>query len=150
MRRAQQEITDRAEVERLLSEAEVLHLGLYDGHQVYVVPMNYGYRDNALYLHSALEGRKIEILRASPDTCFTIMLDARVKPAEKPCGWSTDYTSLIGYGQAVFLDSPEEKADGLTALMDRFSPGPHDFDEDALARTAVIRIDISEVTGKRH
>ncbi len=42
MRRKDKEITNKAEIEAILKKAFICHLGLSDGDQPYVVPMNYG------------------------------------------------------------------------------------------------------------
>lgn len=149
MRKADREITDPAELEQWLKQASVVHLGLWDGEQVYVVPLNYGYRDHALYLHSALEGRKIDILKANPRVCFSITVDQQVVVGEQACGWSTRFCSLFGYGSASFLEGREAKLEGLNALMAQFTDEPPQYDEGALAKTAVIRVEITELTGKR-
>lgn len=150
MRKADREITDPAALEALLREANVVNLGLWDGEQVYVVPMNYGYRDKALYVHSAVEGRKIDILKRNPQVCFTITGDQAIKEAEQACGWSTSFRSIIGYGVATFLEGAAEKTDGLNALMAQYSDKPMEYREDLLPITAVIRVDITEMTGKEH
>ena len=150
MRKAEREITDRAEIEELLQEANLVHLGLWDGEQVYVVPINYGYRDNALYLHSALEGRKIDILKRNPQVSFTITVRQEIIEGEKGCSWSTSFCSLMGYGKATFLEGLEAKTDGLNALLAQFTDKPQEYSDEMVAKTAVIRLEISEVTGKRH
>ena len=70
MRRSDREITDEKKIAEILDTAKILHLGMVDGDRPYVLPLHYGYefRDGALvfYMHGAKEGRKLEILRASP------------------------------------------------------------------------------------
>lgn len=148
MRRSDREIGDRAELDVMLRRQNVLHLGLCDGAEPYVVPMNYGYDGTALYLHSALEGRKIEAMRANPRVCFTVTAEQQVVPSDVPCGWSVKYRSLIGYGTATLLETAEEKAAGLNVLMRQFADRDFEFPPKALEKTAVIRIEISEMTGK--
>lgn len=150
MRRVEREITDPEELDQILQQASLLHLGLHDGPEVYVVPLNYGYRAGALYLHSALEGRKIECLKRDPEVCFTIIAEQTVVPAAKPCGWSLRFRSIIGWGTARFLTTVEEKRAGLEVFMDQFTTGPHELPDEAVANTAVIRIDIKRLTGKRN
>ena len=149
MLRADREITDQSELEAVLRQANVLNLGLWDGEQVYVVPLNYGYRDHALYIHSALEGRKIDILRRNPQVCFSITLSQQIVEGEKACDWGTTFCSLIGYGVAHFLETSEEKTAGLNAFMAQFTEKPQHYSEGMLKVTAVVRIDITELTGKR-
>lgn len=113
-----------------------------------MVPMNYGYRDHALYLHCAQEGRKLDILRRNPEVCFTVTQAQQVVAGEKACGWSTSYCSAIGYGRVTILEG-EAKVAGLDALMAAFTPEPQEYDEKTLALTCVLRLDIRELTGKR-
>ena len=67
MRRRDREVTDSNEIIHILDTGKVLHLGLVDQGKPYIVPMNYGYilEGNKLvfYLHGALEGRKLDIIR---------------------------------------------------------------------------------------
>ncbi|MEI6499658.1 MAG: pyridoxamine 5'-phosphate oxidase family protein [Armatimonadota bacterium] len=150
MRKAEREITDAAEIEALLREANLVHLGLWDGEQVYVVPLNYGYRDHALYVHSALEGRKIDILKRHPQVSFTITVRQEIVEGDKGCSWSTRFCSLMGTGEAIFLEGLEAKTDGLNALMAQFTDKPQEYSDEVIAKTAVIRVAIEELTGKRH
>ena len=63
MRRKDCEITDRAEIEAILKKALVCRIGLADGGEPYIVPLSFGYEDGAVYLHSAVEGKKIAMLQ---------------------------------------------------------------------------------------
>jgi hypothetical protein len=47
MRRKQQEITDKGIIEEILSKSEVCRIAMMDGDKPYMVPLNYGYKDNA-------------------------------------------------------------------------------------------------------
>ena len=77
MRRSDKEITERSEMDEILGRASICHLGLNDGGECYVVPVNYGYDGGCLYVHSAREGRKIDILRADKRVSFTVYADQR-------------------------------------------------------------------------
>ena len=63
VRRQDREIKDEAEIEGLMKKATVCHLVLTDGAEPYAVPVSYGYEKNAIHFHSALEGRKVDILK---------------------------------------------------------------------------------------
>ena len=60
MTRREREVTDIGEIIKILDNAKVLHLGMVDGDEPYVVPMNYGYtlEDGKLtiWLHGAKRG----------------------------------------------------------------------------------------------
>ena len=67
MRRRDREVTDEKEIQEILDEGKVLHIGMHDGDGIYILPMNYGYviEDGRLifYLHGSLEGKKWDLLR---------------------------------------------------------------------------------------
>ena len=75
MTRREFEITDMEQILKILDTAKVLHLGLSDDGQPYVVPMNYGYTyENdklTIYLHGATEGYKYEVLAKNPKISFS-------------------------------------------------------------------------------
>ena len=149
MRKSEQEITDRGEVEAILRRARVVHVGMVDDGRPYVVPMNFGYADGCLILHSAPEGRKIDVLRRNPDVCFEVTVDAAVVPGDAPCRYGAKYRSVIGYGTATFIEDPGEKARALDALMGKFASGPFEYSPKAVSRAAIIRVEIQSMTGKQ-
>ena len=63
MRRSDKEIKDSESIQKILKEADVCRIALADGNKPDMIPMNFGYKNNTLYLHSATEGLKIDILR---------------------------------------------------------------------------------------
>jgi nitroimidazol reductase NimA-like FMN-containing flavoprotein (pyridoxamine 5'-phosphate oxidase superfamily) len=150
MRRSERAITDPAELESILREAVVCRMGLCDGEVPYVVPMNYGYRDGSVFLHSAAEGRKIEILRKNPNVCLEFEKDVELIPAEAACSFSMKYRSVIASGKAVFLEDVEEKAKGLNVIMAQYTGKEYEFPPQALKRIVVIRVDLEECSGKHN
>ncbi len=150
MRRKDKEITEFTEIEALIRRAPVCRIGLSDEGQPYVVPMNFGYRDRSLYLHSAPEGRKIAILRKNHRVCFEVDLDYELIGSETACRFSADYSSVIGFGRAFLLEDPEEKRQGLNVIMEHYTGvESHQYSERHLEAVAVIRVEIDSITGKR-
>ncbi len=70
MRRKDKQITDRTMMDKILKEAEILHLALSDNGTPYALCMNFGYDGEAIYIHGALEGKKMDILKANPVVSF--------------------------------------------------------------------------------
>ena len=72
----EREVTDPQQIRYILDTAKVLHLGMVDGDEPYVIPMNYGYTmedgELTLYLHGATKGRKLDVLRANPKVFFSL------------------------------------------------------------------------------
>jgi len=150
MRRKDKEIKDPQEIVAILQQARVLRLGLCSEEVPYVVPLNFGYRDGCLYLHSAKEGKKIEMIRANPRVCFEIDVDVEVIRADQPCDWGMKFASVIGFGTASILEDPEEKKSGLDTILEHYAPSSSQpYPDSILKHTAVIRVRIEEMTGKR-
>ena len=70
MRRREKEITDESTLESIILASLVCRLALSDGNQPYIVPLCFGYQDKTLYFHSALEGKKIDIIKHNQNVCF--------------------------------------------------------------------------------
>lgn len=150
VRRDDKLIRDLDGIREILRKGLVCHVAMVDEGMPYMVAMNYGFRDNAIYLHAALEGRKIEILRKNPRVCFMVYTGSRLTTGPDACGdWTMKYRSVTGFGKATLIDKDEEKIPAMQILMDQYTTkGPFEFSAARLAQTMVIRIDIDEMTGK--
>jgi nitroimidazol reductase NimA-like FMN-containing flavoprotein (pyridoxamine 5'-phosphate oxidase superfamily) len=151
MRRSEKEITNRREIDAILSKATILRIGLIDHDVPYIVPLNFGYRTNCLYFHSAPLGKKIDLLKKKNTiVCFEVDIDHEIIDKGIACNWTSKYASVIGYGNASFITDPAQKKDALTCIIDHYSPrSSYTFPEKNLKETTVIKIEISQVTGKR-
>jgi len=148
MRKTEREITDRSVIDTIMQSSRVFRLGLTDGNAPYVVPLCFGYDGQALYFHCAPEGRKIELLRRNNKVCFEVDLLEEIIEHEQACRWGLRFQSVIGSGTATFLETIEEKRQGLEILMKQYSPNDFTFPEDILSHTMVVRIDIESISGK--
>ena len=140
---------DIGEIEKVIQKAMVCQIGLADGDQPYVVSVCFGYERGKLYFHSGLKGRKIDTIEKNPRVCFAIAVDLELVKADDTCDWAMKYRSVIGFGRATILDDAEEKSHGLNLVMNQYASGKFTFDEKSLDTANVIRIDISQVTGKQ-
>lgn len=149
MRRAEKEIKSQADITGIIRQSRVCRLALADGDQPYVLPLNFGYDAPYLYFHSADQGRKLDILRKNPKVCFVFDHLEKIKKDSLACEWGAAFVSVIGEGTAEILSAPEEKVKGLNAIMAQYSNRSFDFPKETLDRTAVIRVTVSNLTGKR-
>ncbi|MHB0935992.1 MAG: pyridoxamine 5'-phosphate oxidase family protein [Armatimonadota bacterium] len=149
MRRADKAITDLTEIEAIIRRAQVCRLGMCDGSRPYIVPMCFGLTENRLYLHSAGEGHKIDVLRVNPNVCVEFDIDQEVVPAPAACRIGMKYRSVIGYGTATIVEDPEEKRRGLEAIVLQYADRCEGMTEQAVAHTTIIRVDVQEFTGKQ-
>ena len=153
MRRKDRQITEIEAIRAILDKAKVLHLAMIDGDRPYVVPLNYGYTlENGaltLYLHSAREGRKLDVLRQNDRVAFVLETNvSQVSGGDIPCKYGEAYASVMGEGRATILTDPVEKTDALTMLM-KTQTGRNFYITEAMTDTvAVLRIDVEAFTAK--
>ena len=114
MRRAERQVTDISLIEGMLKMFNVLHLGVNDtdGYP-YVVPVNFGFERTEtsfiFYVHHALEGHLIDLLKRDPHVCITLDVFSDF-PGERIQGHVHDYRSVIAKGEMRLLDpkNPED------------------------------------------
>ena len=152
MTKRERQVTDKNQILRILDTAKVLHLGLAVDNEPYVVPMNYGYTEEdgklVLYLHSALQGRKLDMIRENPRVFFELECDQAPFEGEKPCQYGLVYSSVMGRGTAGIVEDVEEKKKAMAILMKTQTQKEFSFDDKLVSIVAVIRIDVAEYTAK--
>lgn len=147
MRRIRQQL-DAEAVSRILYEGKYGVWGVAgDEGYPYAVPVNYAYDGEAIYIHSALMGHKIDAIRREPKCSFCIVDKDDVVPEE----FTSYFRSVIVFGRAVIVEDPEERVRALRLLGEKYSPGidPTAEIERFIRAVAIIRIDIDQVTGKQ-
>lgn len=155
MIRSDREVTDFQDIVAILSKCEVCHLALNDPSGFpYVLPVNFGYKTEdehlTLFFHSALKGKKLDLIRADNRASFAAEKGTGVL-SNKERGYCTmNYESVIGQGRISFVEAEQEKIEALTILTDRFHPEGHfEFSHAALPRTVVYKLEVESLTGKR-
>ncbi|RPK81759.1 MULTISPECIES: pyridoxamine 5'-phosphate oxidase family protein [Streptomyces] len=146
---------DRELVHSILDEAYLCHLGFVRDGAPVVLPTLFGRRGERLYVHGSTGSRPLRSATgADPGlpVCLTVThVDALVL-ARSAFHHSMNYRSVVVHGTAVAVTDPEERRLALDAIVDQVVPGrsrdsrPADAKE--LAATAVIRLDLNEVSAK--
>lgn len=149
MRKKNQEITDPQMIEHILATSQVCRIAMVDNGLPYIVPCNYGYRDRCIYIHSAPEGRKIEVLGQNSTVCFEITEKSEIVPNQLACKWAAAYRSVIGYALAEIITDDTEKRKGLEIIMSHYgSPGPHEFEPAQVKGVVILKLTIKSYTAK--
>ena len=152
MTKRERQITDEAQILEILQKGKVLHLGLAVDNEPYVVPMNYGftYEEGKLvmYLHSAVRGKKLDMIRKNPKVFFEICTDLQPFDGVKPCQYGLAYSSVMGKGTATIVEEVQEKMQAMTTLMKTQTEKDFVFNEELVSIVAVVRIDVEAYTAK--
>ncbi len=146
---------DRDLVHSILDEGYVCHLGFVRDGAPVVLPTLYGRVGERLYVHGSTGSRPLRMTgTADPGlpVCLTVThVDALIL-ARSAFHHSINYRSVVVHGLAYDVTDPEEKRLALDALVDHVVPGRAQDSRPAnkkeLAATAVIRLDLDEVSAK--
>ncbi len=115
----------------------------------YGIPINFVWDGkSSIYFHCAREGRKLKIIGLCDKVSFCVVGITNVV-SEK---FSTEYESIVLSGNVSIVSDNEERMEALMLLVKKYSPGleekGEEYAEGSFERTEVIRMDITEWSGK--
>lgn len=150
MRRKEKKITRREELDHIIHNSLICHLSCSLNDQPYVVPLSFGYDGNAVYFHTAPEGKKNDILSANPRVCLGFEHEIHIQPdPDLACRWSFHYQSVIATGIAEEMVNPIDRLYAIKQIMLHYSGDDWEFSEKELSKTTILRVILTEITGKK-
>ena len=149
MRRSEREVADKSTIEEILSKSSICRLGFAFENIPYIVPVNYGYRENKIYIHSAPTGEKIELIKKCSTVCFEIELESEVLKYDIACKWTTRYRSIIGYGTIKIITDPEEKTHGMDIIMAQHGGPEKNKYNASFNKMVILELEIDRLTAKQ-
>jgi uncharacterized protein len=150
MRRNDKEITDKQIIQEILTQSEICRIAMMDGNKPYIIPVNYGYLNGAIYIHGANQGKKIDLLKINNHVCFEIEQKSEIVKSETSCGWTTRYRSLIGYGTIEFVTDFDQKKQGLDIIMAQYGKTKNNlYNELQVELIVILKLNIEQVTAKQ-
>ncbi|NDL64642.1 pyridoxamine 5'-phosphate oxidase family protein [Enterobacteriales bacterium SAP-6] len=150
MRRDEREITQPSAIAAILASAKVMYIALAENDIPFMVPVFYAWDGTSLYFHSARAGTKIEMLKRNSTLCFAVSTEQGVVEDEVICNFEARHRTVIGLGNAVFIQDEAEKIAALNLIVARFSDKAWTFPAANVRATLVLRIDIISMKGKQH
>ena len=122
-----------------------------------IIPMNFVFLDNSVYMHSHIRGEKIENIKRNSKVGFEVDRNLEFLPSyfsdpEDASLADTLYISVVIKGEAVLVEDRKEKVLALNGLMEKYQPEgqytPMREDMDVLDATAVIKVTSKKMNGK--
>ena len=151
MKKKRLEITDKAILETILKKSEICRIAMVDNGMPYLLPFNYGYKDNCIYIHAALTGKKMDVLAVNPNVCFEIEQKAEIVKRDLACRWTTTFRSIVGYGKIEIITDFEQKKRAMEIIMAHYDAPPEivHFEEKHMKALAILKLPIDTMTGKQ-
>ena len=144
-------ITERKEIEDIIRHCDVCFIGIVekDG-SPYVIPMNFGYADGEIILHSGPEGKHINLLEVDNRICVTFCSDRKLvyQHPDVACSYSMLSSSVVCKGRVTFIEDLAEKEVAMNLTMKNYTDRDFKYSRPALTNVKVWRVTIEEMTGK--
>ena len=151
-RRPDRGSNERALINAVIDESLVCHVGFIDDGQPVVVPSSPWRIDEWLYLHGAAGSRLIRQVASGVPLCVSFALVDGLVFARSAMRHSTNYRSVVLFGQGEAIEHPAGKTAALMHLVEKLSPGRSELvrppNERELAITSVVRLPILEGSAK--
>ena len=144
-------IDEKEKIEEILKTEKICFVGFSDEDGVpYVLPMNYGYEDDVIYLHSAPEGKVIRILEQNKNVCITFCTQPTLiwQHPEVACSYRMQAASVVCNGVVEFEENLDEKERVLNIIMRQYTDKEFNYSEPALKNVKVWKVKIDTIAGK--
>ena len=159
MRRKEKAVTDLADIESIINAASYFTLGLTDGDEAYMVPLDFGYESagqelGTVYFHCARAGRKLDLLKANPRVSLLFVASGHTLIDEGDgslaCTLNTDYRSVMALGEARVIDGDTGKLAAMRVVLRQHGCEHLPVAPDNLDKTALVRVDLKQAVGKAY
>lgn len=154
MRRKDREIHAQEALDTIITQSNYAVLGLPGQEAPYLVPMNFGWLNRCLYVHSARAGRKIRLLHdvggKLPVSASLVSAAKVYDPGQGATEITTHYASVFMEGTLEEVTNMDEARAGMQAILAQAKAGDQPFTDEALRTTAVLRLTPHTVSGKQN
>jgi uncharacterized protein len=152
MRRHDREIQDPKQLIEIIKGGQYAVLALCKDNEPYVVTLSYGYDEaaHALYFHCALQGQKLDFLRANPRASATVIRDLGYQHGH--C--SHAFASIVIQGEVDMVDTADERQHAIATMIRQLEREPDKVllktmkQAATWERTQMIRLRIQHLSGK--
>ncbi len=144
-------IEDKQRIESVIQACEVCFAGFTDLEgNPYVIPMNFGYENGVVYLHSGPEGGKIKMLERNNRICITFSHGHKLvyQHAKVGCSYSMRSESAMCRGKVEFIEDGDEKRKALDIIMRHYTENEVAYSDPAIRNVRVWKVAVEQMTGK--
>lgn len=143
--------TDLEVIEAIIRKCNICFIGVVDQeNKPYVLPMNYGYKDKVIYLHSAPEGRLIDIIEKNNNICITFSTDNELvfQHPKVACSYRMKSKSVVAMGKVEFIEDIDQKREALDILMQTYSLQKFKYNDPAVRNVKIWKVPIENISCK--
>jgi nitroimidazol reductase NimA-like FMN-containing flavoprotein (pyridoxamine 5'-phosphate oxidase superfamily) len=140
----------REEIEKILQNETLGFLGLCTNDKPYVIPLTYCYHNGLIIFHCALQGIKLDYIKANPQVCFTVGRQSG-KVMNHPHGSSckADHDSAVCFGIARIIEDINERCKALNTFNHCLQPYAKEILTKDVSNCLAVEISITRMTGRQ-
>jgi nitroimidazol reductase NimA-like FMN-containing flavoprotein (pyridoxamine 5'-phosphate oxidase superfamily) len=145
-------VYDRAQIDAILDEAIVCHVGFVCDEQPYVMPTLHARVGDVVYLHGSTASRMVRTLASGAPCSVTVTLLDGIVLARSAFHHSANYRSVTVLGRARLVESNDERLRALEAFTEQLVPGRWEHVRGPSAKemkgTQVLALTLDEASAK--
>lgn len=143
--------TDKETIEEVINQSEVCYVGVVTpSSKPYVIPMNFGYQNGVIYLHSAPAGNVITYLESNPEICITFSINHALafQHPQVACSYRMKSKSVLATGRVQFVEEMEKKREALDIIMGQYSDKKFVYGDPAVKNVKIWKVQVEEFSCK--
>ncbi len=144
-------ITDKEVIESIINQCDICFLGITEADgSPYVIPMNFGYANSEIILHSGPHGKHLSLLELNNRVCITFCSDRKLlyQHPDVACSYSMNSKSVLCKGAVTFIEDISEKEAAMNLLMKNYTDREFKYSTPALMNVKIWRVTVDEMTAK--
>lgn len=145
-------ITDSREIGKIISERQICFVGMVDEDgSPYVIPMNFGYAEGKIILHSDPHGRHVSLLEKDNRVCVTFCTDNNRIFYQHPdvaCSYSMESKSVLVRGKIQFIEDLDEKQRLMKLFMKHYTDREFKISTPAIRNVKIWLLEPEKITAK--
>ena len=144
-------VEEREIIDKIIRKNTICYVGLIDQEGLpYVIPMNFGYQGDTIYLHSGPESGSVEALKKNPAVCITFSHGHELiyQHQEVACSYRMKSSSVICRGKVDFECDYQKKVEALNIIMAQYSDREFTYSEPAVNNVLIWKIEIDSMSSK--
>ena len=144
-------LEEKERIEEVIRSCSLCYVGMADSEgNPYVLPMNFGYEEGVIWLHSAQEGHSISILHENPRVCITFCSDPRLvwQDEQVACSYRMLAASIICRGRVQFEESDGVKVTALNSIMKQYSDTESSYSSPAVRNVKIWKVIVDDLSAR--
>ncbi|MBP7496394.1 MAG: pyridoxamine 5'-phosphate oxidase family protein [Bacteroidales bacterium] len=140
------------EIEEIINKTDICYIALSDNNKPYILPFNFGYANKIIYLHSAIEGRKNDIIQKNNNIslCFNPEYKLFHRDEQVACSYGMRYRSVIAEGKIYTVSDFNDKVFILNIIMKKYTGKEFHYNAPSINNVAVFKVEVDNFYGKKY